>query len=157
MFYISNERCGYNQYYKLMKRTARKIFLTAGLSCLLVTSHAQHFLPPSDVYRPDRLKKVVISEIAISTALSVGLYGDVHLPGPVVLQLRLRKVDIVTATESGTNRLTDEDLLHLSTPMNRIMVTQDIRFRVLAEGWQRSSTFFSPPIACGFRSINLRS
>ena len=42
----------------------------------LVAQHlnAQHFLPPSEVYRQDRLKKVVITEAAITTAVSVGLY-----------------------------------------------------------------------------------
>lgn len=35
---------------------------------------SQHFLPPSENYRPDRLKKVVITEAVIGTAVSVGLY-----------------------------------------------------------------------------------
>lgn len=35
--------------------------------------YAQHFLPPSDTYRPDRLKKVVIAEVAVGTAVSIGL------------------------------------------------------------------------------------
>ncbi len=43
--------------------------------CLLTEyAHTQHFLPPSDTYRPDRLKKVIITEVAISTAVSIGLY-----------------------------------------------------------------------------------
>lgn len=43
--------------------------------CIAVQlAEAQHFLPPSDIYRQDRLKKVVITEAAITTALSVGLY-----------------------------------------------------------------------------------
>ncbi len=45
------------------------------LLCLVVQLvSAQHFLPPSDVYRKDRLNKVVITEVAITTALSIGLY-----------------------------------------------------------------------------------
>lgn len=31
--------------------------------------------------------------------MPVGLYADVRVPGPVILQLRLREVDILTATE----------------------------------------------------------
>lgn len=34
---------------------------------------SQHFLPPSETYRPDRLKKVVISEVLVGTAVGVGL------------------------------------------------------------------------------------
>jgi len=69
--------------------------------------------------------------------MSVGLYADVHVPDPVIHQLRLRDVDFLAATEEGTHQLLDEELLVLSTSLKRVMVTQDIRFRVLAENWQR--------------------
>ena len=40
-----------------------------------MTSEAQGvFLPPSTTYRPDRLKTVVISEVATGVAISAGLY-----------------------------------------------------------------------------------
>jgi len=60
----------------------------------------------------------------------------------VILQLRLRNVSVLAATEEGTNELQDDDLLELSTSLNRVMVTQDIRFRVLAESWQRNKRQF---------------
>ena len=66
-----------------------------------------------------------------------------HVPGPVILQLRLRGVDILAATEEETNELLDDELLELATSFKRVMVTQDIRFRVLAESWQRTG----PPFA----------
>ena len=69
--------------------------------------------------------------------MTVGLYADVHVPSPVILQLRLRGVDILAATEEGTNELLDDELLVLATSLQRVMVTQDIRFRVLAANWQR--------------------
>lgn len=75
--------------------------------------------------------------------MPVGLYADVHVPGPVILQLRLRGVDILAATEEGTNRLLDHELLELAKPSRRVMVTQDIRFRVLAESWQREERPFA--------------
>ncbi len=68
--------------------------------------------------------------------MPVGLYADVHVPGPVILQLRLRQVDILAATEEGTRELDDHGLLVLATSLQRITVTQDIRFRVLAEYWR---------------------
>jgi hypothetical protein len=75
--------------------------------------------------------------------MAVGLYADVHVPGPVIRQLRDRQVDILAATEQGTTRLADEELLRVATALNRVIVTQDIRFRVLAENWQRLGTNFA--------------
>lgn len=73
----------------------------------------------------------------------VGLYAGVHVPGPVILQLRLRNVDVLAATEGGTERLEDHELLEPARPLRRVMVTQDIPFRVLAEDWQRQTRPFS--------------
>jgi hypothetical protein len=75
--------------------------------------------------------------------VAVGLYADVHVPGPVILQLRLREVDILAATEEKMHRLSDYGLLEVSTSLQRVMITQDIRFRVLAQEWQRGSKPFA--------------
>ncbi len=75
--------------------------------------------------------------------MSVGLYADVHLPGPVIEQLRRRGVDVLAATEENADRFPDCDLLDLARSQRRLMVTQDIRFRVLAEDWQRTGRAFA--------------
>ena len=75
--------------------------------------------------------------------MPVGLYADVHVPRPVVLQLPSRGVDVLAATEQGANRLPDNQLLALATAEKRVVVTQDIRFPVLAENWQRAGKFFA--------------
>jgi hypothetical protein len=75
--------------------------------------------------------------------MATPLYADVHVPGPVILQLRLRGVDIAAATEEGHERKSDEQLLVISTSLGRVMVTQDIGFRVLAEDWQRKGLLFA--------------
>ena len=75
--------------------------------------------------------------------MPVGLYADVHVPGPVILQLRLRGASMLAATEEGTGRLHDDQLLELATSLQRVVVTQDIRFRVLAEDWQRTGRRFA--------------
>lgn len=75
--------------------------------------------------------------------MPVALYADVHVPGPVILHLRRRGVDILAATEEGTNELHDEELLALATSLGRVTVTQDIRFRVMAENWQRDARPFA--------------
>lgn len=53
--------------------------------------------------------------------MTIGFYADVHVPAPIILQLRLRNVDIVAATEEGTSQLMDEDLLALATSLGRVM------------------------------------
>jgi hypothetical protein len=75
--------------------------------------------------------------------MPVAFYADVHVPGPIILQLRHRDVDILAATEEGANELPDDELLLLATSMHRIIVTQDIRFRVLAENWQQTGRNFA--------------
>ena len=75
--------------------------------------------------------------------MAVGFYADVHVPGPVILQLRLRDVDVLAATEEGTQRLPDDALLSLATSLRRVVVTQDIRFRVLAGRWLREERPFA--------------
>jgi hypothetical protein len=75
--------------------------------------------------------------------MAIGFYADVHVPGPIILQLRLRNVDILAATEEAVSQLADADLLALATSLGRVVVTQDIRFRVLAENWQRTKRSFS--------------
>jgi hypothetical protein len=75
--------------------------------------------------------------------MPVGLYADVHVPGPVLLQLRMRDVDVLAATKEGTKRLEDHELVELARPLRRMMVTQDLRFRVLAGDWERQGRPFA--------------
>lgn len=86
--------------------------------------------------------------------MATQLFADVHVPGPVILQLRLRGVDIAAATEEGHERLEDAVLLALATEQGRVMVTQDIRFRVLAEDWQRSERLFAGLIFAHQRRVS---
>ena len=52
-------------------------------------------------------------------------------------------MDILAATEEGAKELEDHDLLALATSLSRVVVTQDIRFRVVAEDWQRAGRRFA--------------
>ncbi len=52
--------------------------------------------------------------------MPVGLYADVHVPGPVIFQLRERGVDILAATEDQTNELPDDELLILATSLSAL-------------------------------------
>lgn len=70
------------------------------------------------------------------------LYLDVHVALAVADQLRRRGVDVISAREDGAAELTDAALLARSTALGRLLFTQDIRFKALAEKWQRSGEPF---------------
>jgi len=70
------------------------------------------------------------------------LYMDVHMPQAVTEQLRRRDVEVITAIEDGRTEASDEQLLERSTRLARVMVTFDVRFKAMAEEWQRSGRIF---------------
>jgi hypothetical protein len=75
--------------------------------------------------------------------MSVALYMDVHVPGPVTGQLRRRGVDVLTAQEDGWDTASDEALLMRAAELGRVIFTQDVLFRVLAQDWQRNQRPFT--------------
>lgn len=68
---------------------------------------------------------------------------DVHVPFSITDQLRRRGVDVLTAIEEGAATLEDGELLQRSTELGRVLFTQDIRFKALAEDWQRQGRSFA--------------
>ena len=74
--------------------------------------------------------------------MAVLLYMDVHVDFAITVQLRRRGVDVLTAQDDGSNQLKDDELLNRSTSLGRVMVTNDIRFRAMAEDWQRHGIAF---------------
>lgn len=75
--------------------------------------------------------------------MSVGLYMDVHAPQAVVEQLRRRQVEVITAVEDGARTWPDDALLERAREMGRLVFTQDIRFKALAEQWQAKGRPFA--------------
>jgi len=73
---------------------------------------------------------------------SVAFYMDVHVPQAITDQLRLRGVDVLTAIEDGSAELSDEELLERAGELGRLLFTQDIRFKAMAERWQREGRAF---------------
>lgn len=71
------------------------------------------------------------------------LYLDVHVPAAIATDLRRRGVDALTAQEDGAARLADTDLLLRASSLGRVMFTQDLRFKALAEDWQRNARPFT--------------
>src|SRR5260221_1364036 len=75
--------------------------------------------------------------------MGVPLYIDVHFPMGILRQLRLRGVDVMTATEEGQNQLPDDQLVALAGTQGRVLFTHDIRFKALTESWQRAGRPFA--------------
>jgi hypothetical protein len=74
--------------------------------------------------------------------MPVGLYMDVHVPQAITEQLRLRGVDVVTAAQEDAEELPDDVLLDRVGQLGRVLFTQDIRFKAMAENWQRQGRPF---------------
>lgn len=75
--------------------------------------------------------------------MAIALYMDVHVPQAITNQLCQRGVDVLTAFDDEALELPDDQLLKRSTQLKRVLFTQDIRFRVLAETWQKEGYQFS--------------
>ena len=75
--------------------------------------------------------------------MAIALYMDVHVPQAITVQLRRRGVDVLTAFDDETKELPDDKLLERVTELERVLFTQDIRFRVLAETWQVEGKHFT--------------
>ena len=75
--------------------------------------------------------------------MPVALYMDVHIPMPITRQLRVRGVEVLAATEEGTHRLSDGELLRTTSAQGRVLFTHDIRFKHRAEQWQREAIPFA--------------
>jgi hypothetical protein len=68
---------------------------------------------------------------------------DVHVPQSITDQLRRRGVDVLTAIEDDSAELADEALLERASSLERVLFTQDISFKALAEDWQRHQRPFA--------------
>src|SRR5437899_1909051 len=68
---------------------------------------------------------------------------DHHVNGVITDGLRARGVDVLTAAEDGTNRLSDPSLLDRVGELGRVLVSYDRDFLVEAARRQRSGIWFS--------------
>jgi Domain of unknown function (DUF5615) len=75
--------------------------------------------------------------------VAISLYADVHIPQAITEQLRRRGVDVLTAIEDGTTELPDDKLLERATFLGRVLFTHDIRFKAMAQDWQRQDKQFA--------------
>ena len=70
-------------------------------------------------------------------------YFDVHVPSSIATELRRRGADVLTARDDAMAELKDDALLERAQSLGRVLFTQDIRFKALAESWQREGRSFA--------------
>jgi Domain of unknown function (DUF5615) len=68
---------------------------------------------------------------------------DVHVPQAITEQLRRRGIDVLTAIEYAREELPDDELLERARLLERVIFTQDIRFKAMAEDWQSQDREFA--------------
>jgi hypothetical protein len=72
----------------------------------------------------------------------IELFMDVHVHSAITDQLRVRGVDVLTAQEDGSRKLSDPRLLDRASELGRILFTQDADLLVEAVLRQRSGRRF---------------
>ena len=71
-------------------------------------------------------------------------YADEHVVYPIVQALRQRGMDVVTVQERGRQGTNDAELLTEALEDERVMLTNDRDFLVLAADMARRSEIFAP-------------
>jgi Domain of unknown function (DUF5615) len=75
--------------------------------------------------------------------MAIALYMDGHIPRPITLGLRLCDVDVLTAQEDGTDRLSDPELLDRASELGRVLFTFDDDLLAEASSRQASGIHFA--------------
>lgn len=75
--------------------------------------------------------------------MPIALYMDHHVPRAITLGLRLRKADVITAYEDGTNQLDDAGVLDRASELGRVLFTRDDDLLAEATRRQREGIPFS--------------
>jgi hypothetical protein len=75
--------------------------------------------------------------------LTIRLYMDHHVPGPITAGLRRRGIDVVTAHEDDAAELGDDALLERATQLGRVLFSQDRDLLVIAHHWLETEREFS--------------
>jgi predicted nuclease of predicted toxin-antitoxin system len=78
--------------------------------------------------------------------MSLGLYMDVHVPGPITRGLRRRGVDVLTAQEDDSRRAPDPELLLSARELQRMIFSQDEDMLVEATDHQTRGEAFATVI-----------
>ena len=75
--------------------------------------------------------------------MTVGLYFDVHIPRAILITLRARGVDVLTAQEDNHSRAEDPALFDRTTELGRVLVSSDADLLAEAHKRQAGGTTFA--------------
>ena len=87
--------------------------------------------------------------------MSLELYADVHVRRAVVVALRVRGVDMLTAQTDGAAELEDSELLDRASSLGRVLFTQDEDFLREAIRRQRTGQEFAGVIYAHQLRVNI--
>lgn len=82
--------------------------------------------------------------------MSVKFYADVNINKAITVGLRLKDADVLTAQEDGCRTMPDERLLERASALDRLLITGDHDFLVLARKWRQRQKNFSGVIFIRF-------
>ena len=74
--------------------------------------------------------------------MAIAFYMNQHVPRAIMIGLRLRGVDVITAYEDGASEMDDSELLDRAGELERVLFTQDDDLLVEATKRQREGTPF---------------
>lgn len=80
---------------------------------------------------------------------------DVHVPAPITRGLRARDVDVLTAQEDGTRRVSDPALLDRATDLGRVLFSQDEDLLAEAARRQRAGIPFAGVVFARQRKVSI--
>jgi len=75
--------------------------------------------------------------------MAIQLYMDHNVPRAIIVGLKSRNVDVITAFEDGASELDDPELLDRVTELGRILFTRDYHFLQEASRRQKNKISFS--------------
>ena len=75
--------------------------------------------------------------------MAIKLYMDVHVRSAITVGLRQREIDVLTAQEDHTTRLSDPKLLDRATELERTLFTADKDLLIEANRRQKSGKRFA--------------
>jgi hypothetical protein len=85
--------------------------------------------------------------------LTLAIYADANVPGPITRGLRARGVTVLTAQEDGSDRLPDPALLDRATALGYALFTQDQDLLAEAARRQRAGEPFAGVIYAAQRRV----
>ncbi len=75
--------------------------------------------------------------------MTIRLYMDQHVPGPITTGLRRQDIDVLTAFEDNAAEFDDESLLERATHLGRVLFSQDRDLLVITHQWLETGREFS--------------